>query len=592
MTSRSWISWTAAAAISAASLAAPAPAFAGAAMAFDPATMIPIDQVQTGMKGVARTVFEGRKVEEFPVEVVGVIRHSSSDGDLILVHCLGERLEHSGIAAGMSGSPVYFGGRLAGAIALGWPFSKDAVGGVTPIEQMLRITEVGDSARTRELEPAAPRGTDRMSPLPLLLGLSGHSAHLEALADSLAPEWSHGALMGSSASMGDAVDGGSGADLVPGAAVGVSLVRGDLSVSAVGTVTCRQGDRIVCFGHPLFSIGSVSLPLSAAYVHTILSSQLSSFKVASLGTVVGELTEDRAYAIRGVVGARADEIPVTLHLADEDGAARTYRYFVARHHALSANLTGLAVADALSSAAGGISHMSLPYSARLSFAGGRVLAWEDEPATVPGGSPPLDVARDVAFRMNLLANNPWREERLDSLEIDARIQPGSRWMAVEGAWMETGRARRGSRLPLAVKLRRDRGESHVEHLAIDLPAHLPPGRYRIVVGDMDSRSDAERLRAPGLFRLQGLDQALDLLALRGSRAGLYAALYSDDLSASSSGRELPALPGGALAALDESRQSGAIQWVKARRWTEVSRKLPWTVTGSADITLNIESEAP
>ena len=113
-----------------------------------------------------------------------------------------------------------------------------------------------------------------------------------------------------------------------------------------------------------------------------------------------------------------------------------------------------------------------------------------------------------------------------------------------------------------------------------------------MVGDVDSRLDAERARAPGLFRLQNLEQGLERLASRGTRAALYASLYSEDVGASSGGRELPALPGGALAALDESRQSGSVQWVKARRWTEITKQLPWTVIGSAELNLNVESEAP
>src|SRR5205814_3139759 len=108
-------------------------------------------------------------------------------------------------------------------------------------------------------------------------------------------------------------------DLVPGAAVAVNLVSGDLDLSAVGTVTYREGDQVLCFGHPLFSVGAVALPMSTAYVHTILSSQMSSSKMASTGDEVGSLTEDRAYAIRGAVGGQADQVPVTLHLLGEDG---------------------------------------------------------------------------------------------------------------------------------------------------------------------------------------------------------------------------------------------------------------------------------
>lgn len=561
-------------------------------MRFDSARMIPVDEIKPGMKGVARTVFNGNRIEEFDLEVLGVIRHSSSDGDLILVHCLGERLAHTGIAAGMSGSPVYLGGRLAGAIAMGWPFSKDAVAGVTPIEQMIRVTEVTDSSRRRELELESPHGGERMTPLPLLIGLAGHSAQLEALADSLVPELRGRVRFMQGGSAGADPGQGSAADLVPGAAMGIGLVQGDLEMAAVGTVTWRDGDQVLCFGHPLFSSGSVSLPLTTAYVHTTLSSELSSFKVASTGAVVGALTEDRTYAVRGRLGQVADQIPVTLELTDEDGARRDYHYFVTRHHGLTANMAGLSVADALSSTAGGIGRMSLPYSAVIHFNGNRALRWQDQPATTPNGSPAIDVARDLSARLNFLLNNPWREERVDSVRLVARIDAAGRWAALESAWLESGRVRPGQRVGVGVRLRADRGGSYVEKLSIDFPSHMPPGRYKLVVGDADSRFEAERLRAPGVLRAQNLEQGLELLGMRGTRAAIYATLYSEDTGLSARGRELPALPGAALAAMEESRQNGGVQPVKARRWAEGGKGTSQTVVGAFELNFNVEREAP
>ncbi len=569
------------------------PACLGAApLRFDPARMIPVDEIKEGMKGVARTVFTGDKIEEFDVEVLGVIRHSSSDGDLILVHCLGDRLAHTGIAAGMSGSPVYLGGRLAGAIALGWPFSKDAIAGVTPIEQMIRVTEVTDSSRRRELEVESPRSGERMTPLPLLARLSGRSPQLEALADSLVPELRGRVHFMDGGSAGTLPGRGSAADLVPGAAMGIGLVRGDLEMAAVGTVTWRDGDQVLCFGHPLFSAGSISLPLTTAYVHTILSSELSSFKVASTGAVVGALTEDRTYAVRGHLGEAADQIPVTLELSDEDGLRRDYHYFVARHHGLAPSLVGLALADALSSTAGGIGRLSMPYSAVIHFAGGRTLRWQDQPATTPNASPATDIARDVSARLSFLMNNPWHEERVDSVRVVARIDAGSRWVSLESAWIESGRVRAGQRLGVGARLRSDRGGTFVETFTIDLPRHMPAGRYKLVVGDADARFEAERLRAPGALRAQSLEQGLELLSIRGTHAAIYAVLYSEDTGFSARGRELPALPGAAMAAMEESRQSGGVQAVKARRWAEAVKYMAQTVVGAMELNFNVESEAP
>ncbi|HVP39014.1 MAG TPA: SpoIVB peptidase S55 domain-containing protein, partial [Candidatus Saccharimonadales bacterium] len=220
------------AALAVAALLAAAGAARGAEPAplrFDPATMIAAEDVRTGMRGVARTVFHGDSIEEFPVEVLSVMRHASSEGDLILVRCLGPEVEHTGVAAGMSGSPVYLEGKLAGAIALGWPFSKDPVAGVTPIAQMIRSTDAGalaapGAARDRaaaELEPRAPAAAGRLAPLPLLAGLRGGAPGTAALAESALAGL--GLVLADAGAAGRAPRSARPPALVAGSAVGVSL---------------------------------------------------------------------------------------------------------------------------------------------------------------------------------------------------------------------------------------------------------------------------------------------------------------------------------------------------------------------------------
>ncbi|MBI5836662.1 MAG: hypothetical protein HZB25_05400 [Candidatus Eisenbacteria bacterium] len=578
------------------SLPAPAaragtPAPPAAVLRFDPARMIGVDELRPGMTGVARTVFHGDSIEEFAVEVLSVIRHASSDGDIILVRCRGEKVEHTGVAAGMSGSPVYFGGRLAGAIALGWPFSKDPVAGVTPIAQMIEATTVTDAARRIELDPGPAQPGRRGTPAPLWYGLRARSAAAAALAESLLSGLGAAAVdvMTFAPAAGEAA---AGDRLLPGAAVGISLASGDLDLTAVGTVTLRQGDQVLCFGHPLFSAGSVSLPLTTAYIHTVLSSQYSSTKMASAGAVVGALTEDRAYAVRGTVGATADQVPVRLTVLDDNGSRHLFGYRVMRHHALTASLVAMTVADGIGSQAGGLPRLSVPYRATVHFSGGRVLRWEDQPAAFGGGGPVMEPARELASRLSLLLNNAWSEARVDSVSVEAEVRPGFFGAAVDGAWLTGGSAHPGERIHISVRLRPERGEPFVETLELQLPGFLPAGRYRLLVGDMDSRVEAERQRAPGMFRPATLDQALDLLRLRGTRAALYAQLYSDDTGVTTRGTELPALPGSTLADLQDGRPGGALLPVRSRRWAECVKPIARTLVGSADLVLNVEREEP
>src|SRR5688572_5956262 len=232
-----------------------------------------LEQVKVGQRAVGRTVFSGRTIETFDLEIVGVVPGGRTEGAMILAKGLGTRIEHSGIAAGMSGSPIFVDGKLIGALAFGWPFSRDALCGIQPIADMLEVLRhpEGRPAGGFDDGPAVPAeptlpfpgvptppGMQRLR-VPLVAG--GLSRDAQAL---LAP-WAagHGFELvpgGGPAAIGGGTAATTGGPprleraaaleaLVPGAAVAVDLMRGDLNLSAIGTLTWREGDRVVAFGH-------------------------------------------------------------------------------------------------------------------------------------------------------------------------------------------------------------------------------------------------------------------------------------------------------------------------------------------------------
>ena len=349
---------------------------------------MPLDEVKPGMKGTGKTVFRGTEVEEFEAEVLGVLKNISPRQDAILARLSGGPLEKTGVMGGMSGSPVYVDGRLIGAVSFSFPFSKEAVAGVTPIEQLVDIFEQSDEPVRGdpiviEVSSIAPHRTlgirgpgilsapdsgtapvfavsESMAAAASLKPLAGHlfryidtplvlsGVAAEAagvLGGALAP-YGMRVLQGggpvSGATGGELAD---GSDVVPGSSIAVQLMRGDLGfgASASGTVTHREGDKIYAFGHPWFSLGPVDLPVSKAQVVSLLPNLNSSFKIAVPTDLVGSITQDRSQGLFGTIGLAPKLIPLVINLTSSRNTSRTFRFELVNDRLLTPFLTNFTV---------------------------------------------------------------------------------------------------------------------------------------------------------------------------------------------------------------------------------------------------------
>lgn len=292
--------------------------------------MVAPSELRPGMKGYGLTVVRGTKPERFEVEVIGVLKHAMPKQDLVLIRCAGLGLEHAGIVAGMSGSPVFVvdpalgGERLVGAVSYGFQFNKDPVGGVTSILDMLpemdrkllpvpsnQIIRLSDAAPPFRAPVHVP-GMGDMMPVTLPMTVSG--VHPDVLAEVRAEWASLGFPHLSPAAGTSGVAGGQVPKLEPGGAISVALARGDISMAAVGTVTWVRGDRFVAFGHPFKGLGQLHLPVGGADVQWILASQASSFKMANSFGDAGVMDQDRQPAIAGRIGPKAEMIPMDVRV--------------------------------------------------------------------------------------------------------------------------------------------------------------------------------------------------------------------------------------------------------------------------------------
>ena len=329
---------------------------------------MPVSEVRPGMVGVGRTVFHGAVIEEFTVRIIGTLKSVvAPQRDLILATLEGGPLAETGVIAGMSGSPVYIDGKLLGAVSyqLG-QFPKEPIAGITPIGEMTDATALTTARALRpaavplgyavpasallaiwraDLGPARSFGaaaadvissllsadlprpvTTDLRPIAVPLVVGGFA---EGALERLVPSWSGSGFVTVQAPQAL----GSGAAtaataLAPGDAIGVALMSGDFSMGATGTVTQVDGDRVYAFGHPLYNLGPTAFPMTRADVIAVLPSLATSSKIASLGAVVGTISQDRATAIAGRLGAAPTLVPVTVTLTSSRAPARTFRFSV------------------------------------------------------------------------------------------------------------------------------------------------------------------------------------------------------------------------------------------------------------------------
>src|SRR5207245_1881440 len=295
---------------------------------------ISVDQIHAGMRGVAYTVFQGIKPESMDVEVLGVLRNvNGPKGDVILVRLHGEKVEYTGVVAGMSGSPVYMDGKLAGAMAFRiGEFSKEPIAGVTPIAEMLEINAMdrapGGTSTPAQAAVSAPTKTSGLGvsnvpsqfpsrdfanylrPIETPLVFSGFS---EEAIQRFAPQFAASGIvpvMGA----GSVSDAKQPEPLEPGSAISAILVRGDMDIAATCTVTYMNAKHLLACGHPLLQFGMVDLPMTKAQVVATVPSPLNAFKIVNATEAVGTFVQDRHTGIMGEFGKKPDMIPVTLNI--------------------------------------------------------------------------------------------------------------------------------------------------------------------------------------------------------------------------------------------------------------------------------------
>ncbi len=324
---------------------------------------LPLKDIKQGMQGTGRTVFSGARIEEFHVEILGVLENIGPKESLILGRLSGGPLAETGVLQGMSGSPVYIDGKLIGAVAMAFPYAKEPIAGIRPIEDMLRVANSSPepvrqakvSLRTADLTAAMAKPEDtlagdmRMVDIATPVSFGGFTRatieHFAPQLRALGLEPRQGVSSGGrlAATMGNP------AALEPGSMISVQLMTGDLSIGADGTLTYVDNGRIYAFGHRFLSVGPTELPFARSEVLTLLPNLASSFKISSPKEWMGTISQDRNTAITGELGRRAHMAPISISLSHGGNKIEGYEMQMVNDRFLAPFLMQIAVFSAIDS---------------------------------------------------------------------------------------------------------------------------------------------------------------------------------------------------------------------------------------------------
>ncbi len=579
-----------------------------------------VDEVRPGMVGVGRTVFQGDTIEEFKVHILGVLKNVVGPRrNLVLARLEGGPLAETGVIAGMSGSPVYIDGRMLGAVSyqLG-QFSKEAIAGITPIDEMTDATALGAGAPgTRPVAmtwPPTPhdlvaiwsRDLGRVRPFAddpsqtLLTGDPALSPRLAAMLQPIAvPLVTSGFSSGVLAPLTPALtDRGflpvSGASqtrpvstsprrLRPGDAMGVALLTGDFILGATGTVTHVDGDRVYGFGHPMYNLGPTEFPLTQADVHLVLPSLMTSSKLASFGEVIGTVQQDRATAVAGRLGAGPTMIPMSITLNSDRMPSRTFRFSVVKDVTFTPLLTYLTVANVLTGYERGAGPASFTVRGTASIREHADIAFEDIfTGDQPAGAASAYVAGPITFLLKN-ASEAVEVEKL-TLTIDATEQ--SRSARIERVWLDTDRPRAGREVSVKVLLRTNRGEDLVKSVPIQIPIDAS-GTLQLLVADAGrlTAEDRRQTRGPETQQVAQLIRTFNK-ARRSNR--LYVRLSAPDEGAIVNGEPMTALPPSVLAVLESDRNSGTYSPLRSATRGEWEVPVELAVTGARQLAITLD----
>lgn len=585
---------------------------------FSASAVFPVAEIRPGLKGVGKTCLRGREVVDFQAEVLGVLSKTIAGSDVILMRLGGQDLEKTGVISGMSGSPVYIDGRLVGAVAYAFPYSTEPVAGVTPFESMWQLFEQAPNqppasvalsgSAGLDLGPMAlglargeafpgwpgrpatgpgPAGLETLRPIETPLSVSGIDPRL---LESFAPRFRSLGFLAMPGSV--PVDGAAGAAPPrpePGSAIVISLVKGDFTVGAGGTVTEVDGDTVYAFGHPFLSLGGTRLAMHDSEVIACVRNLNVSLKFFTTGQTIGAFSQDRALGVYGRLHQDPDFIPVSLSIGTSRNQTRDYRFEVVRDPVLSGFLLNLGLANFLTTDERQLGHTTVELDADIILKDGETIRlrnlFSGAAATIQQAA--AYVAVPVQYIM--LGGFPG----LEVAKVDVRlgVREEARQARIDRVTASRDRVKPGESVLFKIDLMMQDGSLKTEEFPLRIPETTRPGPIQVFLGDGATLAQLEQQLEPGQFMVYTPKQLVQVLKQLRQNGTIYLKLYRRGEGLYAKGKAYPDLPPSYLEIFDGARIQGSNLPFRYLHYLEQSiGNRDFAVSGAMNFQLTVEAQ--
>jgi hypothetical protein len=529
-------------------------------------TLLPLNDVKPGMHGIGRTVFSGNRVEEFQVEILGVLDNTGPRQSLILARLSGGPLEHTGVMEGMSGSPVYIDGKLVGAVAMAFPFAKDPIAAIRPIEDMVRPVRVAGGARRaavaladRDLthvfaraEPAMA-GQAELRDIATPLSFSGFSRNtLEAFAPQLRQlgfETRQGITSGARIEPGM----GNPADIQPGSMISVQLLAGDYAVGADGTVTYIDGNRVYAFGHRFLDIGATALPFARAEVITLIPNTNTSFKISAAREWMGTIKMDGDTAISGELGIKPAMVPIEIGVSHAGSRINSFQMRMVDDPLLSPLLLQMAIYSVIDSTERTVGASCFKLTGQVEFQNAPAPVKLNNVFTADNGAA-QQASVNSAIPIAYVMQSGFDLLKLRRVELQIEAFDRKKQLTIDSVFTSRHEVHPGETVRLNVLLTGENGSEITRVVDYPLPIGAPAGTLYFTVSDAGTANLADFRQILGATP-HSAAQLISIVNNLHPNNKAYVRVWRTDPAYQVEGADLPALPASAALIMEGSQTS-------------------------------------
>jgi hypothetical protein len=566
-----------------------------------PQTM-PVSALHSGMRGVAYTVFEGTKPEPMDVEILGVLPNlNGPKSDLILARLHGQKVEYTGVVAGMSGSPVYIDGKLIGAISyrIG-QFSKEPIAGITPIDEMLEIDALD---RTQPEPMNATRLARTMSKTPV--GSDTPSTDLQSFASMMQPIDAPFVFSGFNEStirqfssqfaqagltpvmgVGSASREHQPEPIEPGSAVSAVLVSGDLDIAATCTVTYIDPQRLLACGHPLTQYGMVDMPMTKANVVATLASPYYAYKIVNTTDEIGTFVQDRHSGILGRFGEEPKMIPVTVTIHG-GSKPNEMNFSVLNNAKLTPLIMMTTVYQALQSQNQYGDQVTYRMNGDIAVNGYPDVHMHNMFSSNDTAQSSVLAAMNLGEHFGRIFENPYSTPGINGVDLEFDVTPERRAAHLETARTDVTEARPGDELTIEAVLRPYRGDPIIRQIPVKIPTSVPRGQLRILVSDSETLDHSRKVPS-GFGRTLELGSTIDLLNKEHANNNLYVSLLEANPEAMVEDKVMPTLPLSVMNVMQGTRGAQDMYVSGESAVDETSTPMDYVVSGAQVLTVQIK----